>query len=367
MQTINYLNVNLVQWEEDDLPEINLSAEDLPLKILSFDIETSHTSFRHPEKSTLAIAGALEFNLIKSKLTYRKGKYRYFLENQMQELSDFLNQFDGIIIGHNLLGFDYRVLEQHIDLKTVIPKTIDTLALVYNKHSHQRGGISLNNLAQENFGKEKTIKGENISAMWNAGQHKEIIEYNENDCVLTKNLWWFMVKNGKIKTSPRYFGGEPIFFNDKDYPVLLGKMPNLNFEQWKVHITEHGSGVFKKRKILISRINEAGLAIDERAIFHNLRCKSCAHDFLLATPIGFSLTLDTPVNCPNCLSIANVGKADIHNVEKVHVYKGAVYESNTTFKLQLPNRFPAQFPNYIAITSDKATKLALRRRTWRPY
>jgi len=323
--------------------EITLRADDLPTKLLSFDIETSHTSFRRPDKSTLAVAGALEFHLIKSKLIYRRTKYRFFLVDQMQELNDLLNTFDGIILGHNLLNFDYRVLEQHINLESVIPKTIDTLAFIYNRCSHKRGGISLDNLAHANLGKGKTIEGKNISDMWNSGKEEEVIQYNKNDCVLTKNIWWHLVKNGSITTSHHFFGIDKVFLGAEDYPYLLGVKPHLNYEKWKLHIEEHGNGIFKKRKILVARIVDAGLNPDERAIFHHLFCSMCGHEFLLATPIGYYLAENTLLSCPHCQN----------SLDAIRAYRGTVVESVTTFS-SVKYSLPSGFDRRAAITTDKA-------------
>lgn len=336
--------------------EITLRADDLPAKLLSFDIETSHTSFRRPDKSTLAVAGALEFRLIKSKLIYRRAKYRFFLTDQMQELSDFLNSFDGIILGHNLLNFDYRVLERHIDLKAVIPKTVDTLAFIYNIYSNKRGGVSLDNLAHANLGKGKTIAGKNISDMWNSGKREEVIQYNKNDCVLTKEIWWHMVRNGSITTSHRFFGRDKVFLEAEDYSYLLGMKPHLDYLKWMAHIDEHGNGIYKKREIWVARIADAGISPDEKAIFHHLLCSFCGHEFLLATPIDYYLAENTLLNCPQCQKV----------VDAIEAYRGTVYESVTTFA-SIKCRLPGNFDRRAAITTDKAIKLARRRRTWRPW
>lgn len=356
MTNTTSISIRRSPWNEAGEVEINLDANKLPAKLLSFDIETFHTSFRRPDKSKVLLAGALEYRLVKSTLTYRKIKYRHFLADQMQELNDFLNSFDGIILGHNLLDFDYRVLEKHIDLARVIPKTIDTLAFIYNRHSYQKGGISLDNLAQKNLGKCKTISGKYISEIWNAGRENEIIEYNKNDCALTKDIWWHMVTHGSITTSPKYFGGEPVFLEPEDYPCLLGLKSQLSFDQWKSHIEDYGRAVFKKREILVADVANASKNPDEKAIFHQLFCSNCRHNFLLASPIDYLLDKETIINCPKCKQ----------NMYLDDAYCGSLHESSYTFTTcHYP--LPSKFDWRAAITTERAIKLAKRRRTWRPY
>lgn len=76
------------------------------MKTVFFDLETQYTfqelgmdkQNRDPTKLKLAVAGTL----------YNK-EHMFFEEGQTQELFDILNQAD-LIVGHNLLRFDYLVL-----------------------------------------------------------------------------------------------------------------------------------------------------------------------------------------------------------------------------------------------------------------
>jgi endogenous inhibitor of DNA gyrase (YacG/DUF329 family) len=124
------------------------------------------------------------------------------------------------------------------------------------------------------------------------------------------------------------------------------------------HIDEHGNGIYKKRKILVARIEDAGLNPDERAVFHHLLCHSCGHEFLLATPIDHYLAENTLLNCPQCQK----------GIDAIEAYRGTVYESVTgrTF-CSVKCRLPGNVGWRAAMTTEKAIKLALRRRTWHPW
>lgn len=180
---------------------MKMSMTKLPLKICVLDLETQKTDFKSPEKCELALVGTKIYILQEKE--YQPQEYMHFLPDQMQELEQFLREFDGIIIGHNILNFDYRVLRPLISLKDVIEKTVDTLAFLYKLNTNQLRGLSLDALAQLNFGKSKTISGGNIPELWQQGQYQEVIKYNENDCALTMELWWQLVKKRSIRVEQK--------------------------------------------------------------------------------------------------------------------------------------------------------------------
>jgi hypothetical protein len=125
----------------------------LPKRICILDIETEETKFKSPEKSKLAFVGIKVFTLHNGR--YYPHKHEYYLPkqislcfntenanvsvhkhkcyppNQISVLERFLKEFSGIIIGHNILQFDYRVLRSLISLEGVVEKTVDTLAFLY--------------------------------------------------------------------------------------------------------------------------------------------------------------------------------------------------------------------------------------------
>ena len=46
---------------------------------------------------------------------------------------------------------------------------------------------------------EKSEKGHQIGQLWRQGQRKRVIDYNRNDCRMTRALWWKMVTRKRIR------------------------------------------------------------------------------------------------------------------------------------------------------------------------
>ena len=100
---------------------------------------------------------------------YEAASYRNFLGEQFGELSAFVESFNGIIIGHNLFEFDYRILRSFLDLDNVIERTVDTLALLHWKSGDRFGGISLDDWSQVNRNERKSRHGASIPQLWQSG------------------------------------------------------------------------------------------------------------------------------------------------------------------------------------------------------
>ncbi len=228
----------------------------LPKNICILDIETAKTSFKYPEKCILAIAGIKIYKLKSGK--YYSGKYQYFTTDNIKELEPILKDFPGIIIGHNIFGFDYRVLMNHIDLRSVIEKTIDVQMILYKKCGDLKG-LSLAGLCHFNLGKGKTIEGNQVSFLWGQGKYKKVIEYNHNDCKLTKSLWWHIVRKRKLKvvkvTINRHEPKEEpsynrmrININKRELEEILGQRCKISYKEW---IQKNGKYIeIKKSKIV---------------------------------------------------------------------------------------------------------------------
>jgi hypothetical protein len=180
----------------------------LMVNIAYFDLETQHlfqelgmTDYRSrdPTKLKLAVAGIL----------FQK-ETLFFEENQVQELFVTLNQAD-LIVGHNLLGFDYLVLQPYIKqniIKTLQNKTFDTMVEL---DKLTRCWTSLDDLCKRNLGMTKTIDTLKIPKMWRDGKHQEVKDYLLNDLRMTEAIFTHGKKVGKFK------------YEHKDYGKSLGE------------------------------------------------------------------------------------------------------------------------------------------------
>ena len=224
----------------------------LPQKVCILDLETVRTSFKTPEKSVLAFVGVRIYTLHGDR--YYPRKHRCFFPYQTKELETFLKDFQGIVIGHNVLNFDYRVLRPLISLDGVIEKTVDTLAFLYSKNRKEFSGLSLDDLGRVNLRKGKTLKGKFVSELWARGRHKQVIAYNNNDCILTKGLWWHLIRKRYVLIKRMRWQDEfELWYREDRYtsvlrdislpeiPKLTGKEPMYSFTTWNRRIERFGS------------------------------------------------------------------------------------------------------------------------------
>lgn len=184
-----------------------------------FDLETKY-SFRdfHPDweqmpskrkktlfpqlvkKLKLAIAGILVVEPKK-----RRYHYLYFEEKDINKLKVKLNNLD-LIIGHNLTGFDYRVLATYFSpsqIQLFERKTIDTFKLLHKATGQY---IALDDLGKLNLDVVKTTDSWKIPGMWRAGQHREVKSYLKRDLEITAGIFAYALKNKKIMYPHKHFG-----------------------------------------------------------------------------------------------------------------------------------------------------------------
>ncbi|MDD3474273.1 MAG: hypothetical protein PHP08_00035 [Candidatus Dojkabacteria bacterium] len=177
-------------------------------KTLFFDLETQNTfeelkmhnkRDKDPSKLQLAIAGVLyEEDGIE--------KHKFFGENQTYDLLKTINQAN-LIVGHNLLMFDYKVIQPYFNeniTHSLYDKTFDILIklLPYTDNCW----TALDNLAQLNLGMNKPHSGILIPKMWRDGKFKEVEEYLLNDLRMTKGIYEYIKKNKKIKYTHKEYG-----------------------------------------------------------------------------------------------------------------------------------------------------------------
>ena len=158
-----------------------------------FDLETqklfAEVGGRYPEeiqtpKLGLAVAG----------LVIDNQPIRFYEENNVRDLIEELKKVD-IIVGHNLIRFDYLVLKPYTKFNLQELKTIDMMLILDAKI---RRFISLDHLAELNLGMKKTIDSIKIPGMWRNGERDAVKAYLSNDVEMSKRLY-FHGKNKPIK------------------------------------------------------------------------------------------------------------------------------------------------------------------------
>jgi hypothetical protein len=147
--------------------------------IVYFDLETQRTA---NDAGGWARKGDMRMSVgvIFSTAT---GRYEVFGEAQVNQLVDRLRRAD-LVVGFNILNFDYQVLMGYtiLDLVAELP-TADLMADM-EKRLGQR--LGLNAIAQATLGIQKTAAGSDAIRWWREGRILEIAEYCCFDVKVTR-------------------------------------------------------------------------------------------------------------------------------------------------------------------------------------
>lgn len=161
------------------------------LRIQYFDLET--------QKSADDVGGWSNIHLMKLSVGVvwdsLDAAYLTFLENQAVQLAEKLKTAD-LVVGFNVIGFDYTVLQPyaHCDLQEI--NTFDMLLDIRKRLGFR---LSLNHLAQHTLGAEKSADGLIALQWYKEGKMDQIAEYCKKDVEITRDLYLFGEKNGYVK------------------------------------------------------------------------------------------------------------------------------------------------------------------------
>ena len=146
--------------------------------IIVFDIETQTPIRSNQSKSQLRVSVTVAY-------FYKDDSYKVYDENDIDELIQELKGAD-LVVGFNLKGFDYPVLENYSDEPLGDLPTLDILEEVYNSLGRR---IKLDYLAEATLNNKKTANGLMAVKFWENGQIEKLVEYCKHDVRLTKELY----------------------------------------------------------------------------------------------------------------------------------------------------------------------------------
>lgn len=127
--------------------------------------------------------------------SYQEDKYYCFAENEMRELEDMLSHADEII-GFNIINFDFVVLQPYLNFKLATAPSLDILTEVEKVIGHR---VKLDNLAQTTLGVGKSGDGLQALKFWKEGKIEELKKYCLDDVRITKEIYDYAQKTGKVK------------------------------------------------------------------------------------------------------------------------------------------------------------------------
>ncbi len=194
---------------------INMS--DHSQKIGFFDLETQwlfqeiEPRWEHMigyERSRIHDTLARKLRLAVAGLMDHEGDVKFFTEENIGELFNALESVD-LIVGHNLLGFDYFVLSSYHSSVDVVEKfqekTFDTMKEL-KKVTGKCNWIGLNDLGQLNLGISKSEDTLKIPKMWRDGKHDKVKEYLRTDLEITKGIYDYGKTKGELKYTHKNYG-----------------------------------------------------------------------------------------------------------------------------------------------------------------
>ncbi len=144
------------------------------------DIETKESFFSvgayDPSKLTVSVVGLY---------TSADDQFQCFLETELAKLWPLLEQAD-MVVGFNLFGFDYPVLQKYYSGQLSKLSTLDILAEFKRDHSFR---IKLDSLAQATLGVGKSGDGLKAIELWEKGNIEELKSYCLDDVRLTRDIY----------------------------------------------------------------------------------------------------------------------------------------------------------------------------------
>ena len=122
------------------------------------------------------------------------GQYRIYNEEQVHELVNELMRA-GLVVGFNIINFDYEVLHGYTALDLHAVPTLDLMVDLENKLGHR---LSLDSLAKATLAAPKVADGMQALRWWKEGKLLEIAEYCCFDVKITKELHEYGQKHGEV-------------------------------------------------------------------------------------------------------------------------------------------------------------------------
>lgn len=155
-----------------------------------FDLET--------QKSFDEVGGRGRNDLLKISVlglySYQDDKYQCFTEDQIYKVGEMFQAADQII-GFNIKNFDFAVLQPYVNFNVNDLPYLDIMEEVGKIIGHR---IKLDNLAQTTLGAGKNGDGLEAIRMYKQGRIDELKKYCTNDVKVTKELYDYVLKYGKL-------------------------------------------------------------------------------------------------------------------------------------------------------------------------
>ncbi|MDQ3077044.1 MAG: ribonuclease H-like domain-containing protein [bacterium] len=160
------------------------------MRKIVFDIETKNT-FQDVGKNDPTL---LDMSLI-GIWDSETNKYQAFLEHELNLLWPIIEHAD-ILIGYNSDHFDIPLLNKYYPGDLTKIKSVDLLKEIRNSLGRR---LKLDHIAEGTLGINKSGHGLQAITWWKQGEIEKIKEYCLDDVKITKKLYDYALKHGKLK------------------------------------------------------------------------------------------------------------------------------------------------------------------------
>ena len=117
-----------------------------------------------------------------------------FEQDALPEMFRLLAQAD-LVVGFNIFGFDYAVLQPFADIRLQALPTLDLFVLVHRQLGRR---VALDNLAQATLNAGKSADGMAALRWWKEGKLDQIAEYCRMDVDITRRLYLYGCEHGHV-------------------------------------------------------------------------------------------------------------------------------------------------------------------------
>ena len=169
------------QQEAEASPKRHSATRQQQPHFVVFDLETQRSAQEvggWNKASEMKVSAAVLYDS-------RSQEFLHFTEDNIFEFLRHLQQVD-LVIGFNILRFDYQVLSAYTRKSL---HHLPTLDLLHSIRSRLGYGLSLDHLAGATLGVHKTGHGMQAIRWWNEKKIDKILEYCQEDVALTLGLY----------------------------------------------------------------------------------------------------------------------------------------------------------------------------------
>lgn len=164
-------------------------------RVLAFDLETQYTADEVGGWSNirdLRLSVAVTYDVAQA-------TYHDYTEQQVEHLIADLRGAD-LVVGYNVLRFDYEVLRAYTDDPLSDLPTVDMLQDLYRTLGWRP---KLDNVASATLGESKSADGLQAVRWFRQGQLDKVTEYCRRDVEVTWRVYDFGCQNGYVQYRDR--------------------------------------------------------------------------------------------------------------------------------------------------------------------